>query len=446
MALLFVLVVVSCKKTDSDVGKDILPEEDILGATYCDTASVTAYSILDDSIRTDESYVGSVANLIGSIADPIFGRTDASVFVNLSNPNNTTSIGFGSDPKLDSVVLMLAYQKDVYYGDLSDALQLNVYRLTEPLYYDSSYYSYTQKTADYTNDLTYSGSGKTTVFAPSTEVYDGDTKYSPHLRVRLKNDVGQMFMDDTTKLASTTALQSFFNGLQLTTKNTIIGSNDYGAIGYFDLTSPLSKVSIYYHNGTSLTIKRVDLTMTSSSAKYNHYQHDYTNAAPEYKSQLDGTNTANGNSNLFIQGMASSKIKISFPQIKHFSDSGKIAVNKAEIVFKVDKSVNYFESAKFFIPGRMAFEGLTPTNVTQGLPMDQSYDLTGQWGFYDSGNSEFHFPISYSVQKLANGDYSDYSFTMRLFQHHTNPARIVLGGKNNATYPAKLKIWYTRIK
>jgi len=109
LALLFVLLV-SCKKTDSDVGKDILPEEDILGATYCDTASVTAYSVLDDSIRTDESYVGSLANLIGSIADPVFGRTDASVFVNLSNPNNTINIGFGSDPKLDSVVLMLAYQ------------------------------------------------------------------------------------------------------------------------------------------------------------------------------------------------------------------------------------------------------------------------------------------------------------------------------------------------
>lgn len=445
MALLFILLV-SCKKTDSDVGKDILPEEDILGATYCDTASITAYSILDDSIRTDESYVGSVANLIGSIVDPVFGRTDASVFVNLSNPNNTTNLGFGSDPKLDSVVLMLAYQKDVYYGDLTDPLQLNVYRLTEPLYYDSSYYSYTQKACDYAQDLTYSGSGKTTGYAPSTEVYDGDTKYAPHLRVRLKNEVGQQFMDDTTKLASTTTLQAFFNGIQITTKNTVISGNDYGVIGYFDLTSPLSKVSIYYHNGTNLTIKRIDLTMTSSSAKYNHYQHDYTNAAPEYKSQLDESNTTNGNANLFMQGMASSKIKIAFPQIKHFSDSGKIAVNKAEIVFKVDKSANYFDAAKFFIPGRMALEGLTSANVTQSLAIDQSYDLSGQWGYYDSDNSEFHFPVSYSLQKMANGEYSDFKFTMRLFQHHTNPARVVLGGKNNSTYPAKLKIWYTRIK
>lgn len=438
------IVFASCKKTDSNVGKDILPNEDIIGATYTDTTSVICYTVPDDSMRTDESYVGGIASLIGSIADPVFGRTDASVYVNFSNPNNITNIGFGSDPKLDSVVLMVAYQKDSYYGDKSDPLQVNVYRLESGIYYDSSYYAYTQKTID-PQDLTYSGAGKTTVFDPSTSVYDGDTKYAPHLRIRLKNEVGQQFMDDTTKLASTSALQQFFKGVLITTKNTVIAGNDYGSIGYFDFTSPLSKISIYYHNGTNLTIKRIDLTCTSASARFNQYQHDYTNAAPEYKQQLDETNIALGNNNVFLQGMASSKVKIKFPNLKHFSDSGKIAINKAELVFQIDKSSTYFDGTKFALPARFALEGLTAANTTFTLPVDQSYDLVGVWGLLD-GSSEYRFPISYTAQKIANGDYADFTFSMRIFQHHSNPARIVLGGKNNATYPVKLKVWYTRIK
>jgi hypothetical protein len=444
--LALALLAASCKKTDSNIGRDILPEEDILGATYCDTATVICYSVYDTSMRTDESYVGSVSNLLGTIADPVFGRSDASVYVNLSNPNNTTYIGFGADPKLDSVVLSLAYQKDAYYGSLTDQLKFNVYQLTKQIYYDSSYYASTTIPYDASNELTYNGTGQTFHIDPSTYVYDGDTKYAPHMRIRLKNEVGQQFIDDTAKLVNTDALRAAFNGLYLTTKYTPVSSNDFGAIAYIDLTNPLSRLTIYYHNGNDFTTRRVDLALYGGNARFNHYDNDRSMADPIYTSQLNGSNTSNGDNFLFLQGMANSKIKISFPYLKHFSDSGRVAINRAELAFKVDKSPTYFNSNKYFLPARMALEGLVNDSTTVQLSLDQAYNLGGNWGFYDTDDSEYHFPIGYTAQKIANGDITNLQYTMRIFQHHTNPARVVLGGRNNAAYPAKLKIWYTRIK
>jgi len=445
--IVIALILWSCKKKkESDIGQNILPASDLLNAIYCDTSTILAYTILDDTLRTDESYTGNVANLVGILADPIFGKTDASIYFNLSNPNNTTDIGFGASAKLDSVVLTLAYQKNTYYGDPNDALLFNVYRITEQMYYDSAYYSYSTRTYNALEDITYFGTGQVVKIDPTTNVYEGDTKYAPHLRIRLKNAIGQLFLDDSTHLKNTETLRQFFNGLHVTAKNTIVSGNDYGAIGYFDLTSPLSKITIYYHNGTNFTTKKLDLTIASNSAKFNHYNHDYSAASPLLTQQFPPTNnTILGNTTVFMQGTASTRIKIKLPYLKNLSDSGKIAVNKAELIFKVDMNPAFYDATKFFVPAKTALEGVRLDGTTLALSLDQYWDLTGMWGYYDATNYEYHFPIPSSVQRMANGVETDLMFTLRVFQHHTNPARVVLGGKDNAAYPAKLKIWYTRV-
>jgi hypothetical protein len=440
------VVFLSCKKTETNIGREILPDEDLLGATYCDTSTIVAYTILDDSLRTDESYIGYIPQLVGSMADPIFGRTDASLFMNFTNPNNTTNIGFGSEAKLDSVVLTLAYQKDKYYGDKNDPLLFNVYRLTQSIYFDSAYYSYSNANYNQNEDITYSGNGFLSKIDPTTSVYEGDVAFSPHIRIRLKNEIGQQFIDDSTKLASTSSLLDFFKGICVTTKNTTISSTDYGFLAYFDLTSPLSKITIYYHNGLNATTKKLDLTIRNNSARFNKYTHDYTLANPNFTQQLPPINNKQlGKQNLFMQGMAGSKIKIELPHISNFSDSGKIAINKAELILKTDKNSSYYDETKFFSPSRAMLEGINSLGQVYGLSFDQSYDLTGLWGYYDAANHEFHFPIPYSIQKMVNKTQTN-SFTLRIFQNHSMPSRIVLGGNNNSTYPLKLKLWYTKVE
>lgn len=436
----------SCKHNDSPIGESLLPDNDLMGAIYCDTATVVAYTIHDDSIRTDESYIGSVANILGTVADPIFGRTDASIYCNMSNPNNTTYIGFGSNPKLDSVVLTLAYTPNIYYGTQMDPLQVNVYQLTQQIYYDSSYYSYSNVPYDSNNELTYSGAGQTVKVDPINHVYDGDVLYAPHMRIRLKNEVAQQFMDDTTKLLNTDALRANFNGLYITTKNTSPTSNDYGCYAYIDLTSPLSKVSIYYHNGSDFTTKRLDLTLYGSNAHFNSYSYDRTNASAEYLQQLDGSNISTGAQHLYIQGMANSKVKLHFPYLKNFSDSGKIAVSRAEVSLQLDQSSGIYQGSKYFAPDRLSLEGLQNDTTLYQLALDQSYNLSGNWGTLNTGTLEYHFNPAYTIEKLANGNFSNISFSVRMFEHQVNPSRVVIGGGANATYPAKLKLWYNRIK
>lgn len=446
--LYFLLIIVffSCKKDENTIGKEILPKDDLLNATYCDTSTIIAYTVLDDSLRTDESYIGYIPQLVGTMIDPVFGRTDATLFLNFTNPNNTTNIGFGFDPKLDSVVLTLAYQKDKYYGDKNDPLLFNVYELTQSIYFDSAYYSYSNVGYNQNEDITYSGSGIISKIDPSSSVFEGDIAFSPHLRIRLNNEIGQQFIDDTTKLANTTTLLNCFKGLCVTTKNTSINTTDFGCIAYFDLTSPLSKITIYYHNGSNATTKKLDLTIRNNSARFNKYEHDYTLANPNFTQQLSPQNNFQlGRQNLFMQGMAGSKIKIELPYIQKLSDSGKVAINKAELILKADKSTNFFDLTKFFSPSRAMLEGLNINGNLYGLSFDQSYDLTGLWGYYDASNYEFHFPIPYTIQKMANKLQSN-SFSLRIFQNHSMPSRIVLGGNNNTTYPLKLKIWYSKVQ
>ena len=72
--LLVFLSLSSCNKEPYLVGYDILPPNDTIGISVTDTVTVWAYTILHDSTRSDET----PTNILGSIVDPVFGKTTAS--------------------------------------------------------------------------------------------------------------------------------------------------------------------------------------------------------------------------------------------------------------------------------------------------------------------------------------------------------------------------------
>ena len=72
----------SCKKQDDNsiLGLDVQPENDLVGLTISDTASVFMYTQRVDSVKSyNDQY-----KYLGSNQDPIFGRTDASIYTNYS--------------------------------------------------------------------------------------------------------------------------------------------------------------------------------------------------------------------------------------------------------------------------------------------------------------------------------------------------------------------------
>ena len=54
----------------------VQPAGDKLNVVYIDTCTLVAYTVKDDSIRTDNT----VYNLLGSNNDPVFGKNTASFY------------------------------------------------------------------------------------------------------------------------------------------------------------------------------------------------------------------------------------------------------------------------------------------------------------------------------------------------------------------------------
>lgn len=129
----------SCKKEPDLLGLDLIPEEDLLNHAVIDTITINAITEREDTLRTDEL----ATMLLGSINDPVFGTTTASVYTQLRLPG--TNISFGTDVAVDSIVLILPYKG--IYGDSSSVQNITVYELDEAI--QTSVKSETGRTLDY---------------------------------------------------------------------------------------------------------------------------------------------------------------------------------------------------------------------------------------------------------------------------------------------------------
>jgi hypothetical protein len=227
---LFIFFLASCNKNE-ELGINVQPSEDMLGVDFI-SIPVYAHSVYEDSIRSDETSY----NLIGSFVDPVFGQTVAGVYTQFKLM--TTAVDFGDGAVCDSVFLSLAYKG--IYGDSSAAITLNVYEIADDFNIDNVYYS-NDKLGVYKTD--YCGVSLIPNFTDSVMV--GSVKFPPHLRVKLKNSLGQKFIiaSGTSDLADNTNFLKFFKGLYITARPVSSG----GSILYFNMLSSISRLTLYYH-------------------------------------------------------------------------------------------------------------------------------------------------------------------------------------------------------
>ncbi|HWY36372.1 MAG TPA: DUF4270 family protein [Nitrosopumilaceae archaeon] len=447
------ILFISCNKNDRPTGLGIQPENDLLTAIYCDTATVIGFTVKEDSIRTDElSFLNY--HVLGSVMDPVFGRSDASLYANFTTGTNHFTIG--NSPKLDSIVLAIQYCDGnkpgygPYYGNINSSLKYNIYKLTQDLSSGNFYSSQRRIPYDSINDITYSGRG---IIQPPnlyTTRNVMDEILNPQLRIRLKNELGQDLLDDTSRIQNPEALKTYFKGLFITTRNSITPSPIYGNIVNLDGAASQSNITIYYHNGSEDNIKAIDLPMETY---FNFFEHDYGVACDSLKIQLNHSkmaDTLKSRRNLFLQGIAGTKAKISFPYLHHLADAGAIAINKAELIVKVDQEVCFNNPGMFPAPASLMLEGLNQNNGVE--PLEESTDSYAFSGIYNSATGEYKFEIPATIQQIVSGKYPNYRFYLSVFQQRffpapvrqLNPSRIVIGAGNKSIYPIRLKLWYTK--
>ncbi|MBC7864027.1 MAG: DUF4270 family protein, partial [Bacteroidia bacterium] len=333
----------SCKKEDSILGLDVQPENDLLYASFYDDAHCISKTVKDDSLISSLNNLGIY--LLGSYADPVFGRSDASIFTNFILKDNITNVNTGTKPQMDSVVLSLVYKID-YYGDTTDQMKVNVHLLTDsinPLTFYSSYNTEPFNPAD----ITESGTGYSFYPMPKCSVNVGGVNVKQQLRIRLNKTFFEdsLLTQDAVNLANSTAMQKIFKGLYITTKNTTVFSPDYGSLLYFLLYDNSTKITFYYHNFTQSS-QMLEFTCGGGTGHFNHFDHDFGIANSNLQAQLNTNpapgDTVYGQKNIFIQSMAGLGANLNFSKLTYLCDSGAIAVAKAELLIPVDQDPQWF--------------------------------------------------------------------------------------------------------
>lgn len=441
----------SCSKSDSPVGIDVLPNSDQLYGAYAELIPRVTYTRAEDSLLTSNI---TNSNLLGSVNDPVFGRLDASVYINFEySSGGLGGSGLGTNPVLDSTVLMLQYNTAAsipFLGDTNQQLALDVFPLTEKLIRDSAYYSGRKVKYDASQDLIEGGQK---LFYPrpySTFLINKDdaapTPY-PQLRVRLKKEFGEHLFNPTY-LNSVDAFQNAFYGFYITTDHSMLPQPTYGSVFYVNMLT--SSLLLYYHNDLGEQIP-VEIKCGANSLRYGYFAHDYQFLAdPKLAQQVsptyDTSSTGPGQQNIYLQGAGGLRAKVEFPDLINWRDSN-IVINKAELIFTVDKSTTSYYNPNnptlTPLPLKLFLEGCNPQS---GSPTGLIENIYAFGGSYDPTYNRYAFNVPHTLAQTMTNKAGTTAFFVSIYQPAVFPHRVVLGGRNNGQAPCKLRLWYTRLK
>ncbi|MCX6246653.1 MAG: DUF4270 domain-containing protein [Bacteroidetes bacterium] len=416
--LLFLVVLLflaySCKKDPYQIGSSLLPPSDTLNIKATDTASFVAYSVLQDSVRTDETKL----SILGSLMDPVFGSTTAGFYMQYRL--SAEAPDFGINPSLDSIVLMMPY--GTVYGDTNALQTVKIYELSQSIYYDSSYYS-NRSAETYGIPL----ANCTFKYTPRDSVKVAGVETAPHIRIslnKLTNYFGNKLLNAPTNVLSlNTNFLEFMKGLYIESARVPSG----GAIFAFDPTSSLSKIVMYFHNATDDSL-HFDFVGTALSARFNHFDHNqYLDASPGIQQQVIRHDTTLGKNNLYIQGLGGIRVRFRLPFLDSFGKAGKIAINNAVL------TIHNFETDTTLAPPVKLTLVVVDSAGQVGFLIDENEGTYYFGGAYNTSSRSYQYRITRHIQQVLDGKLKNYDMYLMANDPTTNvlvPNRVMLTGTN----------------
>jgi len=429
MSILSFFLFSSCRKSPETLGKSILPENAQLKVFYGFWDGMYGYSVLEDSIRTDELS----KNLLGSTYDSVFGITTANVATQFTLTNS--GVDFGENPQLDSLVLYLRYNGELY-GDGLSTQKLHVYELNQDIYIDSTYNSksvFSFDPFDYA-DLTY-------IPAPYDSVVMGDGTLAdtlpPQMMINLSNispDLGQKLLNaDSATLSGDSTFRDYFKGLYF--KSDPVMSN--GALFSVNFLLSGSQMVLYYHNDEDDSLQ-FSFRVYNSLARANTYEHDYTNSPQEFRSQVIDGDTALGTEKLYVHGVGGVKTILKIPDISNYFNSEKVALNEVKLILPG------YGNTSSNAPERLALVKIIDDGSY--LPIIDQYEGNDYFGgTYKSGSNEYVFRITRYMQSILSGTEINNGLYLFVSGQSVNPENFIIKGNQfqSDTTGMRLEIIYT---
>jgi hypothetical protein len=439
---LALLIGISSCSDPTLVGSDLL-DDDQVQVSFSDTIAIVATTIAEDSIRT---YTPDASNqlfsyLFGDMTDPVFGRSTSSLYLQaLPEALNPDFSGI----EIDSVVLVLPYDTNAFYGNTTATFGIEVFELSEVLDRTTEYYS------DQTV-MTEAVPLASATFQPkrdSVQVVDlngGDrdtTFYPAQLRIPLDVEFGRTLTRlDSAVYASDSLFVEFFKGVHL--KPTMTNE---GMLAFDLRTSDQGGIHVYYRAADTIPLQ-FQYQFSDFGTRFANYQHDYTGTPVE--SALD--DTAKGEEVLFIQGMAGTNASLTFPDLSDLSDN--VIVNRAILEVTVadfdgDPEGLYDPSPAIILArptdngGLQVIADIEFITAREGLSIAEFFG--GRLAEDEDANVQlYEMNMTAHFQEILDGTVPP-ELVLSCFPKQERAARSILFGTKHPEYSVKLKLALTR--
>ena len=422
----------SCVKEDNGFGIEINPDSNTLGAIYSDTFSIRTFSVISDSIRTDELNGPSP---LGNYIDPVFGEVNASIVTQIRLEQSYNFIpdnGDINDIVIDSVVLYLAI--DGYYGEIEEQ-EFNVEILDKDIFKDSTYHNTTNvitKAEDISNGLNI----ESNPLFPG--YFSGSLVDKAILGIPLDiekfarpivNESGNSTLDGND---GANEFLTFFKGVKISSAS---GIN--GGLYYINLLNSFSRIRLFYRDTSGIFSEHdtldFDFNINSNCAYFHKVAHDYTGT--EIENVVN--QPALGQNQFFIQTLGGINGRITIPSFDSLI-AKPIIINKAEIILPFEDYLydDYPSPSSLFISRK---------NIEGGYEFLPDLFEGSLGGNFNVVNKNYTFNITRHLNEVISE--KAINDTIKIFPNGNGITanRVVLNGMNSTKKDkAKVVISYTK--
>ena len=380
-AVLAVITLFSaCKKDWNELGSQLIVLDDLQVLSFEDQ-QIKVSVVKEDSLIT----LNAPTSFIGSINDPYFGSTNASIFTEFRIPSS--DVEFGSTAVADSLVLTL--DLDAFYGDTLSVLNIQVMKMLELIE---------------TNQTDTAGVDSTiTIYSSDVFEYDNlvigelelavEPNTNSEIKLILSNEFAQEFLDaDASNFVDNDAFQTFFNGLYISCGAVATE----GVLLEIDLISEKSKLALYYHTDVADSLS-YDFQINSNADRMTHWEHDYSSTEIESLIGLDNVEKA------YVQGSVGLRTYIDLPDLASLRDSNYV-IHKAELIIPY---ISTDQDSIYATPSQLGLAAVNADGKLEALTEDQNVEGATYFdGNRNELNQEYKFNIARYVHKVIEEGYS----------------------------------------
>lgn len=438
MLCLALIAAFACNK-QTDFGADLLGN-DIIPLRFDDTLSLQVINSSFDSIPTYLITAESNDNgvlLAGNMKDPLFGKVKSDAYL-VFQPDRLITNHEPANYRLDSIVLSLSVDPNLFYGDTLIPMNINIDRISENMFTDSVIYSNrTLATSERIGSITgLQFTPRTTTQVIDTSASPPDTTLVPFfISTRLSQTFGQELLDARV-YDSIPKFTDLFKGIKISVDNE-------ASLFAINVLGSRTRITLHY---TEDTIARtIVMQVNQVGRRFSHFEMDPSQStAGEY---LDSP--AKGNEYMTLQGMAGLRPKIIFPNLDQYKGKG---IKLVQLEMTVAEDITGNPDPIFREVDQMAASGvntggsLTLIDDYVSLLRENQLALFGGRLRIDLVNGvkvkRYTINMTQHFLRMIKGDETN-EMMLSVLGGFRRPNRVILYGPGHSTYPLRLKIAYS---